>query len=237
MLYQCYPKFLAEANFFLKKVCMLCAKTLQSCLILCDPMDCSPPGFSVHEILQARLLPCPPPGDLPDPGINLHLLSPALAGRFFTTSATRGSLLSILNEANFVYSFIHSFILWPQWVCIAAHGLSLVAASGGYSAWWCVGSSLRWLPLLWSTGSKCTGFSSCSTWAQQLWHTPQLLRGMWYLPRPGIKSASLALQDVFLTTLPPGKLCAANFESCLRCLKKTINVISWINFYTNNRLL
>ena len=28
----------------------------QSCLILCDPMDCSPPGSSVHRILQARIL-------------------------------------------------------------------------------------------------------------------------------------------------------------------------------------
>ena len=28
----------------------------QSCLTLCDPMNCSPPGSSVHEILQARLL-------------------------------------------------------------------------------------------------------------------------------------------------------------------------------------
>ena len=27
-----------------------------SCLILCDPMDCSPPGSSVHGILQARIL-------------------------------------------------------------------------------------------------------------------------------------------------------------------------------------
>ena len=39
---------------------------------LCDPMDCSPPGSSVHGISQARTLewlPCPPPGDLPDPGI------------------------------------------------------------------------------------------------------------------------------------------------------------------------
>ena len=26
------------------------------CPILCDPMDCSPPGFSIHEILQARIL-------------------------------------------------------------------------------------------------------------------------------------------------------------------------------------
>ena len=28
----------------------------QSCLTLCDPMDCSLPGSSVHEILQARIL-------------------------------------------------------------------------------------------------------------------------------------------------------------------------------------
>ena len=38
-----------------KPVCM-CAKTLQSCLALCDPMDWSPRGSSVHGILQARIL-------------------------------------------------------------------------------------------------------------------------------------------------------------------------------------
>ena len=33
-------------------VCVcVCAKSLQSCLTLCDPMDCSPPGSSVHGIL------------------------------------------------------------------------------------------------------------------------------------------------------------------------------------------
>ena len=32
------------------------AKSFQSCLTLCDPMDCSPPGSSVHGILQARIL-------------------------------------------------------------------------------------------------------------------------------------------------------------------------------------
>ena len=32
------------------------AKSLQSCLTLCDPMDFSPPGFSVHGTLQARTL-------------------------------------------------------------------------------------------------------------------------------------------------------------------------------------
>ena len=30
-------------------------KIVQSCLTLCDPLDCSPPGFSVRGILQARI--------------------------------------------------------------------------------------------------------------------------------------------------------------------------------------
>ena len=32
------------------------AKSPQSCLTLCDPMDCSQPGSSVHGILQVRIL-------------------------------------------------------------------------------------------------------------------------------------------------------------------------------------
>ena len=68
------------------------AKLLQSCSTLCDLLDCSQPGSSVQGILQARTLeglPCPAPGDLPDPGIEpVSLMSPALAGRFFTTSTT-----------------------------------------------------------------------------------------------------------------------------------------------------
>ena len=34
----------------------MCVLSLQSFLILCDPMDCSPPSSSVHGILQARIL-------------------------------------------------------------------------------------------------------------------------------------------------------------------------------------
>ena len=44
----------------------------QLCPILCDRMDCGPPGSTVHGILQARILewyPFPSPGDLPDPEI------------------------------------------------------------------------------------------------------------------------------------------------------------------------
>ena len=44
-------------------------------------------GFSRQEYWSGW--PCPPPGDLPDPGIEpLSLVSPALAREFFTTSAT-----------------------------------------------------------------------------------------------------------------------------------------------------
>ena len=42
------------------------------CLTLCDPMDCSPSGSSVHGTLQARIVEAllfPSPGDLPNPGI------------------------------------------------------------------------------------------------------------------------------------------------------------------------
>ena len=64
----------------------------QLCLTLCDSMDCSLLGSSVHGNFQARILEwvaMPPPGDLPDPAIKpLSLMSLALAGGFFTTSAT-----------------------------------------------------------------------------------------------------------------------------------------------------
>ena len=47
-----------------------------------QPMDCGPPGSSVHESFQARILErvaVPPPGDLPDQGIDpISLVSPAL---------------------------------------------------------------------------------------------------------------------------------------------------------------
>ena len=60
------------------------------------------------------------------------------------------------------------FGFWLHWVFVAARGLSLVAASGGYSSLWCAGFSLPWLLLLRSTGSRCVGFSSCGTRAQEL---------------------------------------------------------------------
>ena len=63
-----------------------------SCLTLCYPMECSPPGSSAHGILQARIL---ARGAIPfsrgssQPRNQTHISwSPALAGGFFTTSTS-----------------------------------------------------------------------------------------------------------------------------------------------------
>ena len=70
----------------------VCAKSLQSCPTLCDPWTVAHQvplsmGFSRKENWSE--LPFPSMGDLPDPGIKpSSLMSPALAGGFFTTSAT-----------------------------------------------------------------------------------------------------------------------------------------------------
>ena len=68
---------------------MCCCAHVQSCLTLHDPWTIAHQaplsmGFSRQEYWSG--LPFPPPGDLPNPGIELtSLVSPASAGRFFTT--------------------------------------------------------------------------------------------------------------------------------------------------------
>ena len=70
----------------------VCAKSLQLCPTLQDPMDCSPSGSSVHGFPREKYwsgLPCPSAGDLLNLGIEtVSLVFPAFAGRFFTTSTT-----------------------------------------------------------------------------------------------------------------------------------------------------
>ena len=110
------------------------------------------------------------------------------------------------------YFFFPKFIYYSFWLCwvfVAARGLSLVVASRGYSSLRCAGFSLWWLLLLRSTGSRCTGFSSCGSRALErrlsscgsraLEHRlsscdarAQLLRGMWDLPGPGLEPMSPA---------------------------------------------
>ena len=76
---------------FLASWCMH-AKSLQSCPTLCNPLDCSLPGFSVQGIHQREYwdgLPCPPLGNRPNPGIEpVSFMSSALPGEFFIPKAT-----------------------------------------------------------------------------------------------------------------------------------------------------
>ena len=125
--------------------------------------------------------------------------------------------LTLFFLMKFYFFLIYLFYFWLLWVSAVAPGLSLVVASGGYSSLRCTRFSLRWLLLLWSTGSRHAGFSSCGTRAQQLcgsWALErrlsscgaraQLLLGMWDLPGPGLEPMSPALAGGFLTTAPPG---------------------------------
>ena len=73
-----------------------------------------------------------------------------------------------------------------------------------------MGFSLWWLLLLWSMGSRGSGFSSCGSQALEsrlnsCGAPAQLLCDMLDLPRPGLESVSPALAGRFLTTAPPGK--------------------------------
>ena len=65
------------------------AKSLQFCLTLCDTVDCSPPGSPVHGFSRQGYwsgLSCPPARHFPYSGMEpMSLISPALAGSFFTS--------------------------------------------------------------------------------------------------------------------------------------------------------
>ena len=65
-------------SVFLRIIWMRVSSVTQSCPTLCNPMDYTTPGSSVHGIVQARILsglPFPSPGDLPDPGIEPGFLA------------------------------------------------------------------------------------------------------------------------------------------------------------------
>ena len=86
------------------------AKSLQSCLTLCDAMDCSPPGSSVHGISQARILKwivfCP------------------FRGSFWPRNRTWGSCIGrwilyhwATQEAH-TYAYIHKNICVHMYICV-----------------------------------------------------------------------------------------------------------------------
>ena len=95
------------------------AKSLHSCLTLCDPMDLRLPDSSIHGSLQARTLEyvaISSPGDLPGPEIEpLSLMSPTLAGRILTTSTTWKAQYTNYKFIN-IYLFIYLYMF--LYVCV-----------------------------------------------------------------------------------------------------------------------
>ena len=91
----------------------VCAKSLQLFLTFCDPMDCSPPGSSIHEILQAGTL-----------EVGYHFL---LQGIFLTQRLNpcllcllawqAGSLLASPGKPRFPYKGVQ-FGAWNHWTLV-----------------------------------------------------------------------------------------------------------------------
>ena len=164
---------------------LCCAKSLQSCPTLCNPMDCSPLGSSVHGILQARIL------------------------EWVAISFSRGSSWSrdqtciscidrwvlyhwATREAHFTYSSVYMSILIFQFISVTQFrwkkmfiylvALGLGCCTQALSSW-CVGSVVE------AHGLSCS--VACGI----------------LLLRPGIEPMSPALQGRFSTSGPPESPC------------------------------
>ena len=130
-------------------------------------------------------LPCRPPDNLPDPGIEpASLMSPALAGGFFTTSATWTDLEMIQLQSwerrpKKIFEFFslkkYFYLFLAHWVSVALCGLSLVVVGGGYS--------VQCLSHCRARALERVGFSSCGPGHVGL------------VPGSGIKPVSLALAE------------------------------------------
>ena len=95
-------------------VCVCVCLVPKSCLTLCDPMDCSQPGSSVHGICQVRILEwvvVPFSTDFANPRIKPA--SSELAGGFFTTEPLGRPMISNLfsMEGKTSIEYIHLFLI------------------------------------------------------------------------------------------------------------------------------
>ena len=97
------------------------SEVAQSCLTLCDPVDCSPPGSSIHRFSRQEYwsgLPFPSPGDLPNPGIK-----PALQADALTSESPGKPTFSDRTTSNFLSlscvfsSLMREFQLLPSNTC------------------------------------------------------------------------------------------------------------------------
>ena len=128
-------------------VCVcVCAEWFQPCLTLCYPMDCSPPGSSIHGIFQVRILSgyCihqeywrSLQGNLPNPGIRTHVsCGSSTAGGYFTAESSgkpRQTLL--LFSRPVVWLFVTPWAAAARPLCCSP--FPEVCPSSCPFHWWC----------------------------------------------------------------------------------------------------
>ena len=141
------------------------------------------PCFSILSLSYLLKQPAPSPQDCRSFGC----WGPSRAGSLSEAALPSGSgaqisslnhvlfkcVLNIQVFGIFQLSFCSFFFFFLKFIyfifgCVGSllcSGFSLVVASEGYSLLRCAGLSLRWLLLLWSTGSRRADFSSCGSWA------------------------------------------------------------------------
>ena len=99
------------------------SEVAQSCPAFSDPMDCSPPGSSIHGIFQARYW----------SGVPLPSLSSKLIDQFFPLLTSKFSIL-LYNYFNF--PFVFYFMVWHLWQYCFIYFMSswIIVALFSYSA-------------------------------------------------------------------------------------------------------
>ena len=108
--------FICKA-FSAKQDSCVCTQWLQSCPTVCDSMNCGPQGSSVSGILYEECcsgLPCPPPGDLSDPGVKSKSpASPALQANSLLTCHARQLLpIKLFSlKSSILFFFIYKYFL------------------------------------------------------------------------------------------------------------------------------
>ena len=137
---------------------------------LCDPMDYSPTGSSVHRVFQARILEWvafPTPGDLPNPGIKPRLLGllpwqadslplvPTVSGRLPLEFFPAKCYISVL------CSFFYSLFLYQT-----SENWSLKISSTGIFLSWDEHQRKLWAP--WNC-SKCYGIYALAWFSLLRW--------------------------------------------------------------------
>ena len=107
------------------------ATSLQSCLTLCDPVDCSPPaplsmGFSKQENWSGLL--CPSPGNLPHPGIEpVSSAAPTLQADSLPPRTLIDNKIPCSKEVAPIYPSIYSICVFPLFHISLGHRRHLLS--------------------------------------------------------------------------------------------------------------